>query len=376
MLYIEPEQLTQAREIDLLTYLQTYAPNELIRQGANAYKMRSVKGLKISNGKWCWWGNGNIGGRSALDFLIKVKGYTLHEAATIILEQAAIVPPVFDNKAVLEQPKEFVLPKASRCATAAVNYLHNRGIEWEIINYCMRTGRLYESYPHHNVVFVGHDEKGKERYVTRRGIGTDFKGDVSGSTKKYAFNLTFKNNSKTVHVFECAIDALSYASLVKLHGYNWTATNYLSLGGTPGASDKVQPILCSPQYKDFLSRWKKEEADVSLSQSAEKFFSQTQLPALKPDTDKFKKAVKAMDTLSVPMALSMYLERHPHIKNVCLHLDNDKAGRLTTNAILAALPKRYEVKDKPPKVGKDCNDTLMAYVNSKQIKKIRSKLEV
>ncbi len=34
--------------------------------------------LKISNGKWIWWSRG-IGGRSALDYLIKVKGYSFLE---------------------------------------------------------------------------------------------------------------------------------------------------------------------------------------------------------------------------------------------------------------------------------------------------------
>ena len=44
--------------------------------------------LRISNGKWCWFSQG-IGGRSALDYLIKVKGIPFTQAAEIILGREA-----------------------------------------------------------------------------------------------------------------------------------------------------------------------------------------------------------------------------------------------------------------------------------------------
>lgn len=70
--------------------------------------------------------------------------------------------------------KVLLLPKANRCATHAVEYLHGRGIDYDLIDFCISTGRLYESYPYHNVVFVGQDRNGKPRYANLRSIGSDF----------------------------------------------------------------------------------------------------------------------------------------------------------------------------------------------------------
>ena len=77
------------------------------------------------------------------------------------------------------------------------------------------------SYPHHNVVFVGFDKNGKERFACQRGIATDFKGDVAGSNKKYSFAFPVNPESKRVHLFESAIDLMSYATLLQMEGMNW-----------------------------------------------------------------------------------------------------------------------------------------------------------
>ena len=57
-----------------------------------------------------------------------------------------------------------------------VSYLHGRGIDYDVIDYCIQTGRLYESLPYHNCVFVGRDLKGQPRYAALRGTVGDFKG--------------------------------------------------------------------------------------------------------------------------------------------------------------------------------------------------------
>lgn len=56
-----------------------------------------------------------------------------------------------------QKPKVLLLPKANRCAIHAVEYLHGRGIDYDLIDFCISTGWLYESYPYHNVGFVGQD---------------------------------------------------------------------------------------------------------------------------------------------------------------------------------------------------------------------------
>lgn len=77
----------------------------------------------------------------------------------MIAEQAAIQPPV-SIPAEKKTEKKLILPKPYRYQTYAVSYLQNRGIDMEIIRFCLKTHRLYESENYHNVVFVGMDESG------------------------------------------------------------------------------------------------------------------------------------------------------------------------------------------------------------------------
>ena len=97
MPYIAPEVITEAKRMDLLTYLRTYEPGELVRYSGNTYCTREHDSLKISNGKWMWWSRG-IGGKSALDYLIKVKGLDFVEAVETIMGQCAVSAPVYEKE--------------------------------------------------------------------------------------------------------------------------------------------------------------------------------------------------------------------------------------------------------------------------------------
>ena len=44
MPYIAPEVITEARRMDLLTYLRAYEPNELVRFSGNTYTTRTQAG--------------------------------------------------------------------------------------------------------------------------------------------------------------------------------------------------------------------------------------------------------------------------------------------------------------------------------------------
>lgn len=61
----------------------------------------------------------------------------------------------------------------------------------------------------------------------------------------------------------------------------------------------------------------------------------------------------------LPVALKQFLEDHPSIQTVCLHLDNDAVGRSAAQGIMEALEDSpYKVIDEPPTHGKDVNDQL------------------
>ena len=108
MPYIAPEIITEARRMDLLTYLRAYEPNELVRFSGNTYTTRTHDSLKISNGKWMWWSRG-IGGNSALDYLVKVKGLSFLEAVETIMGCKVALPTDYCAPK-KETPKELKLP--------------------------------------------------------------------------------------------------------------------------------------------------------------------------------------------------------------------------------------------------------------------------
>ena len=200
-----------------------------------------------------------------------------------------------------------LLPPQNKNCDRVTEYLFGRGIDFSIVRDCIADGTIYESADYHNAVFVGRDENGTPKYAACRGTVGSFRLDASGSDKRYSFRLLAREPTSSVHLFEAAIDLLSYATYLKCEGRDYRKENLLSLSGV------YQP--------------KKE-----LSES------------------------------KIPIALSTYLRENPQVKTVILHLDNDKVGRLCTAALTELLQKDYEIVDAPPPVGKDVNDFLMSYL--------------
>lgn len=228
---VTKEQIARAKEWDLLSYLQAREPQELKRCGAGEFCLKAHESLKISNGKWHWHSRGT-GGRSALDYLVKVRGMDFVSAVESLCGgNAAEVVRMPQREP--EQKKAFVLPEKNPYAANVVSYLQGRGIDADIIGQCMEAGNLYESRKRHNCVFVGRDTGGKARYAFLRGTRETYKQDVAGSDKRYGFCLPAADpDSPYLAVTESPIDALAVASLVKKRGGDYRRAHYLSLGGT------------------------------------------------------------------------------------------------------------------------------------------------
>lgn len=111
MPYIAPEVITEAKRMDLLTYLREYEPGELVKFSSNTYTTRTHDSLKISNGKWMWWSRG-IGGKSALDYLIKVRGMDFVEAVQTIMETVQSAFRLVKTSKVMRTSLCFCLKKA------------------------------------------------------------------------------------------------------------------------------------------------------------------------------------------------------------------------------------------------------------------------
>ena len=97
MAYIQPEVIAEARKVDLLSYLQATDPHELVKCDGNEYCTRTHDSLKISNGKWFWWSRG-IGGASALDYLVKVRGVDFLTAVESVMGKAVEIPSFISPK--------------------------------------------------------------------------------------------------------------------------------------------------------------------------------------------------------------------------------------------------------------------------------------
>ena len=301
MPYIAPEVITEAKRMDLLTYLREFEPGELVKFSRNTYTTKTHDSLKISNGKWMWWSRG-IGGKSALDYLIKVRGMDFVEAVQTIMGNGSVSYPTYENSNSYEQ-QPLLLPERSHTSDVVVEYLFGRGIDYEIINECLDKELIIESLPYHNVVFIGYDENKEPKYAAYRATNQSrIMGDCTGSKKQYSFRLTAENTGE-VHLFECAIDLLSYATLLKLDGKDWRRFNLVSLAG-----------VYSPKQK--------------------------------------------IEDSKVPVTLGRLLEKDKTIRRIVLHLDNDIAGRKATKALQTILSDKYEVVDDPPQYGKDVNDFL------------------
>ena len=342
MAFFTNEDLQVARKVDALTDLRQYEPLELVHVAGNTYCTREHDSLKINNGKWYWFSRG-IGGRSALDYLIKVKRIPFTEAVGMILGRAAEMPPVShiqaksqeqqeaidklegfdkpdainktdaldkpgtDDQLIKEQKKELLLPKAVEGRPERViAYLVDRGIDRPLIEACVNHKLIYESADYHNAVFVGYDQEGVARYAAIRGTRGSYKGEATGSDKRFSFSLCLPRQPPTVHVFESAIDLLSYATLEHRAGRDWRGDALLSLAG--------------------VFKQKREKV--------------------------------------VPVALAQFLSDHPSVRTVCLHLDNDEIGRSAAKGIIEGLSDRpYEVVNQPPSRGKDVNDQLLWELN-------------
>jgi len=311
MSYIPKETIEKVKSIGLLTYLRKENPYDLVAHGNGEYSLRSHSSLKISrNGLWHWFSRGSVGGRSALDYLIKVEGFSFLDAVRKLSDSATNTGATEPTE---KEKRTLVLPPKHENDIKVFQYLtRDRGIDHEIVREFIEVGAIYESkYTGQisgkvftNAVFVGRDEKGAIRQASIRGIGSGFKGEAAGSDKRYSFSVS-PGKSDTAHIYESAIDILSYLSILKEYR--------------------------KPVYRDH---------HMSLS------------GIYMPGHD--------ADGQRVPIALERFLNTYPEIQKVVLHLDNDPAGRLSSAAIIKALAKAgIDAASSPPVIdGYDVNDYL------------------
>ena len=311
MSYYNKEIVDKVKKIDLLSYLSIFEPDNLVRFNRDTYSTKEHDSLKISNGMWYWFSRG-IGGVNALDYLIKVNGKSFIEAMDMLVSKVNDITSVERDYKEKETEKRLILPEKNDNNNRVIQYLLKRGISRKIIDMCINNKLIYED-KNHNAVFLGYDKTNEIRYAFIRGTNeTRFMKEAYGSHKAFSFQLDSYTKSDVLHLFESAIDLLSYATI----NSNYYTENLLSLAG-----------IYRPQNN--------------------------------------------IEDSKLPLVLNYYLNQHPDVKKIYLHLDNDSAGRGASNALLLLLKKQYEVIDDPPKFGKDYNDYLKKIKENKREKEER-----
>ena len=291
---VTKEQVAAARRMTAIEFLRRYRADDLVKSSARGeFELKSHDSFKINGESSLWhWKSRGIGGKSALDYLMHVEGCSFVEAVKMLCdEQPSFIPQRHEE--VERQRPPFELPEKSPTTTRVEAYLRCRGISQAVIDHCLQTGILYESLPYHNCVFVGQDAGGTPRYAALRGTyayGKQFKGESTGSDKRFGFCIAPTAESSAVAVFEAAIDAMAEMSLA-----GDAADKYrLSLGG----------IYAPEEGRD----------------------------------------------IPPPSALEEFLHRHPQVNRIEFCLDNDPPGRAAAAALARLYGERYQVSLRLPPI--------------------------
>ena len=146
---VSREQIDAAKQMTAIEFLRRFRPNELVRSGSRGeFQLREHDSFKINGETSLWhWKSRDVGGRSALDYLIYVEGMKFVDA---VLSLCGESPAYFPDSSQPKQEKEFVLPPAAENKKRVFAYLIRRGISREVIEACVRAGILYESADYHN----------------------------------------------------------------------------------------------------------------------------------------------------------------------------------------------------------------------------------
>jgi len=242
--YVSSTQLERARQIPALDYILRYESDNIKRVG-NEYRLRDHESLAVSSKGWYWHSKG-VGSKTALDFLIDVRGYKLVDAVCFLLNEHSYNKE-HSRKYIEKSPERlspqkteikperalFSLPRRSINNNRVIAYLQSRGIDKNLVLDCINRGDLYESAYRHDCIFKGRDENSVVKYAGIRSTTSAFKGDVEGSDKRFSFILPPVDlNNNTIMVYESPIDALSHQTMC-IQGFIPLLDRWrLSLGGT------------------------------------------------------------------------------------------------------------------------------------------------
>ena len=132
-------------------------------QKRQALDWQAGDSLRFSNGKWCWFSRGS-GGYSALDYLIKVNGYSFLEAMETISGRAAIPPPSFVPVPKEEKPKHGIDWRRHNLLSLAGVYQPKKKMEESKLPVALT--RFLEDHPHVKTIYLHLDNDTAGRFCS------------------------------------------------------------------------------------------------------------------------------------------------------------------------------------------------------------------
>lgn len=228
------EQKRIANNVDLPEFLRMRG--EKLERAGKEYKLiftdASGKHDSITMSGSTWFDHKNQIGGGPLRFVQLYYGMSFPEAMQALLGYTVLPmvhrQPLKETES--ERKSEFTLPEANTNMHRVYAYLiKQRFIKPDIISYFAKQRTIYEDKKHHNVVFVGLDEKGVPKQAHKRSTvsyGNSFRMTCEGSDTRYSFS--YYGSSEKLYIFEAPIDMLSYLTL---YSNDWEKNSYIAMNG-------------------------------------------------------------------------------------------------------------------------------------------------
>lgn len=352
MAHLEEDIIERAKNTDMIALLESEEGFSFkSTYGEREFKCIEHNSLVVNGNRRRWyWNSRQVGGNNAIDYLVKIRGMNFRDAVLHLVgdrEQTAYTPirKAVTEKVSVSKPVRFVLPEQAHFPDGRRNYSNiiaylnkGRGIDMNIINTLIASGQIYQGVQYNGLHIVGYNDEGMAFY--RFNDNRDFAHytlqtlrasptatdtyQAEAVSSKYVDNILLKDNTKifknnlVVSTGKNAQGEISYAA------FRIASTNYRFRGEVAG-SDKASGFLIESEGMNDC---------VYVFESFIDAMSHANLYNIKYGN---KDAWKLHNRLALggtaDTALMELLKRKPNIRNICLCLDNDSAGRAASATI-------------------------------------------
>ena len=352
MAHLEEDIIERAKNTDMIALLESEEGFSFkSTYGEREFKCIEHNSLVVNGNRRRWyWNSRQVGGNNAIDYLVKIRGMNFRDAVLHLVgdrEQTAYTPirkAVTENVSV-SKPVRFVLPEQAHFPDGRRNYSNiiaylnkGRGIDMNIINTLIASGQIYQGVQYNGLHIVGYNDEGMAFYrfndnrdwidyrlqTLRASPTATDTYQAEAVSSKYVDKILLKENTKifknnlVVSTGKNAQGEISYAA------FRIASTNYRFRGEVAG-SDKASGFLIESEGMNDC---------VYVFESFIDAMSHANLYNIKYGN---KDAWKLHNRLALggtaDTALMELLKRKPNIRNICLCLDNDSAGRAASATI-------------------------------------------